>query len=91
MDIVCREDLNTIFWRDKGDHDWNWATLDDLIEAFELEPFTELTYEFPVRREGTDEILYHVFKCDECEKLIPTVDANHEYDYCPYCGCAILH
>ena len=69
MDIVCREDLNTIFWRDKGDRDWSWATLDDLIEAFETEPFTELTYEFPVRREGTDEILYHVFKCDEHDIL----------------------
>ena len=89
MEIICKEKLNIIFWRYEPGNDWSWANLDEMIEAYDSEPYTELEYAFPVKREGTDEVLYHVFKCKECEKMIPTVDSNHEYEFCPYCGRAI--
>ena len=89
MDIVCKEKLNTVFWRHDGDEDWNWANLDEVISTYEDEPYTELTYGYPVKRDGTDTILYHVFFCKNCDKPVLTVDANHEYRYCPHCGRAI--
>lgn len=89
MEVICKEKLNTIFWRHEPGNDWSWANLDEIISAYEDEPYTELDYVAPVRRENTNEILYHIFKCKKCDKTILTVDANHEYEFCPHCGRAI--
>lgn len=89
MQVICKPSMNTIFWR-RGQHDdWCWTDLEELIEMYEDEPFTELEYQFPVLRDGTEDILYHVFKCTECEKLVLSVDVDHGYEYCPHCGRSI--
>ena len=89
MEVICKEKLNTIFWRHEHGNDWSWADLDEVIATYEDEPYTELSYWQPVRREGSEEILYHVFFCKSCDKPILAVDANHDYRYCPHCGKAI--
>ena len=91
MQVVCREDMNTLFWREGNHDDWCWANLDELIEKYEDEPYTELEYWKTVYREDTDKPLYYVFRCKECDHLILTVDIDHGYDYCPHCGRAIWH
>lgn len=89
MDIICKPSYNVIFWRKTADEDWEYENLDTVIESYTDIPQTELEYVAPVRRENTDEILYHIFKCRECDKTILTVDANHEYEFCPHCGRVI--
>lgn len=89
MDIICKPSYNVIFWRKSENEDWQYENLDTVVEAYIDIPYTELDYVAPVRRENTDEILYHIFKCRECDKTILTVDANHEYEFCPHCGRAI--
>jgi hypothetical protein len=89
MEVICKEKLNTIFWRHEHGNDWSWADLDEVISTYEDEPYTELSYWQPVRREGSEEILYHVFFCKNCDNPILAVDANHDYRYCPHCGRAI--
>ena len=89
MDVICKPKYNVVFWRKSADEDWQCEDLDTIIEAYTDEPYTDLDYIAPVRRENTNEILYHIFKCRKCEKTILTVDANHEYEYCPHCGRAI--
>ena len=89
MDIVCKERLNTIFWRHDNNDYWNWADLDEVISTYRDELYTELSYWQPVRREGSEKILYHVFFCKKCNEPILAVDANHGYKHCPHCGRAI--
>ena len=89
MDIICKPSYNVIFWRKSTDEDWQYENLDTVIESYTDIPQTEFDYVAPVRRENTDEILYHIFKCRECDKTILTVDANHEYEFCPHCGRVI--
>ena len=89
MEVVCKEKYNVIFWRNSPAEEWNCEDLDVIIDAYQDEPYTELEYWKPVKRENTDEILYHVFFCKECDQPVLTVDANHEYKFCPHCGRAI--
>lgn len=89
MKVVCKEKYNVIFWRNEPNEEWNCEDLDVMIDAYQTEPYTDMDYIAPVRRENTNEILYHIFKCRQCEKAILTVDANHEYKFCPHCGRAI--
>lgn len=89
MDVICKPKYNVIFWRNPGEEEWNCEDLDEIIESYQCEPFTELRYIAPVHRENSDEILYHIFECSECEKTILTVDVNHGYEFCPHCGRAI--
>ena len=89
MDVICKEKYNVIFWRNNPNEEWSCEDLDTMIDAYQTEAYTDLEYWQPVRREGTDEILYHVFFCKECGKSILAVDANHDYRYCPHCGRAI--
>ena len=70
MDIVCKEKLNTIFWRHDGEKEWNWAGLDEVISTYEDEPYTELSYWQPVRREGSEEILYHVIMIIDIVRIV---------------------
>ena len=89
MDIICKPKYNVVFWRESADEDWHYENLDTVVESYTDIPQTELDYVAPVRRENTGEILYHIFKCRECDKTVLTVDANHEYEFCPHCGRAI--
>lgn len=89
MDIICKEKYNVIFWRNNSNEEWSCEDLDVIINAYQDEPYTELEFWTTVRREDTDEELYHVFKCKRCEELILTVDINHDYEFCPHCGRAI--
>lgn len=95
MDIVCKEKHNVIFWRNTPAEEWSCEDLDVMVNTYEklvkgeTDSYTELEYFAPVKRDGTDDILYHIFKCRNCAKTILTVDANHEYKYCPHCGAAI--
>ena len=90
MEIICRDDLNAIFWRNSHRDEWNSADLDEMVRAYEDEPYTELEYEETVYREGTDKALFYVFRCKACDKLVLTLDINHEYEFCPHCGRAVI-
>jgi len=90
MEVICKEKYNVIFWRDSHGGDWNHAEIDELIHAYEDEPFTELELFKTVRRENTDIDLYYAFKCKNCDEMILTVDANHGYQFCPHCGAAVM-
>lgn len=89
MDIVCKPKYNVIFWRENEEDEWQCENLDTMIESYGVDSYTELEYWQPVRREDSEDILYHVFFCQRCKKPILAVDANHGYKFCPHCGRAI--
>ena len=89
MDIICKPSYNAIFWRNSPDQEWEQAYLDEVVSAYADEPYTEFDLWQPVKREGTDEILYYVFYCQECHEPVLSVDANHGYKFCPHCGRAV--
>lgn len=89
MEVICAPDMNVIFWRENARGEWQSTDLDEMIRAYEDEPYTDLIYRNTVYRESTEEPLYYAFECDKCKEIILAVDANHGYQYCPYCGRAI--
>lgn len=89
MDIVCDVKHNAIFWRNSAKDEWSCEDLDVMIQAYEDEPYTNLTYWTTVYKENTEEPLYYVFRCEECGEPVLTVDMNHDYEFCPHCGRAI--
>lgn len=89
MDVICKPKYNVIFWRNSANDNWQCEDLEAMITAYTDEPYTELEYWQPVRREGSEEILYHVYFCQKCRGPILSVDADPEYKFCPHCGRAI--
>lgn len=89
MDIITKPRYNAIFWRNSVNEPWQQADLDEMISAYTDEPYTAFELWRPVKREGTDEILYYVFYCEECHEPVLSVDVNHGYKFCPHCGRAV--
>ena len=86
MEVICKPKYNSIFWRENANEDWDWTELDDMIHDYIGKPRTRLDYAWPVRKAGTDEILYYVYFCRACDECVITVDPNPGYKYCPHCG-----
>ena len=91
MDIICKEKYNVIFWRNSRDEEWNCEDLDVIINAYQDEPYCELNYWTAVHPADDEEKdLYYLWICDRCEAVVPTLDMNHDLEFCPHCGRAIL-
>lgn len=86
MEVICKPKYNAIFWRENASEDWDWTELDDMIHDYTDNPKTTLDFAWTVKKAGTDEILYYVYFCDECEECIISVDPDPGYEYCPHCG-----
>ena len=70
MEVICKPKYNSIFWRKDSNDSWNYADLDNVIRAYGYEEYTTLDFKWPVKRADSDEILYYVYFCYECEKYI---------------------
>lgn len=86
MEVICKPKYNAIFWRKDANELWSYADLDEMIHDYEDDSCTRLDYAWPVKRAGTDEILYYVYFCHECDECIISVDPDPGYKYCPHCG-----
>ena len=86
MEVICKPKYNSIFWRKDSNDSWSYADLDDMIHEYGYEEYTTLDFAWTVKKAGTDEILYYVYFCDECEECIISVDPDPGYEYCPHCG-----
>lgn len=86
MEVICKPKYNSIFWRKDSTDVWSGTDLDDMIQNYISEPTTTLEFAWVVKKAGTDDILYYVYFCKECEECIISVDPNPNYKYCPHCG-----
>jgi len=99
MQIVVREDLNAIFWREPSENSWQNADLDKVISCYEKH---ENDYEIETSREFTSyyydkteyfslaptgEITRKIFRCYKCKQRINGNEIDiSKMRYCPYCG-----
>ena len=85
MEVVCKEKFNTIFWRHDPNKEWNQAYIDDVIEAYEDSLATTLDFAWTVKN-ATGDIIYYVYFCHNCGKVVVSEDPNPGFEYCPHCG-----
>ena len=90
MDKFYKKEFDTVFWRNREDAVWATAKLDNLIDSYQGNQYTVLVPWETVRGEESGKELYYVYRCDECDKLILSVDEDPDFAFCPYCGRAIL-
>lgn len=91
MDIICKPSYDVVFWRHTPNEDWAQASLSDVIEAYEDEPYCDFIYWTAVHPESDEtKDLYHLWTCSECGVVSVSLDKEHDFEFCPHCGRAIL-
>lgn len=91
MDIIAKEKYDVVFWRNTPDEAWEQAPLSYLIEAYENEPYCDFIYWTAVHPESDEtKDLYHLWTCSECGAVTASLDKEHDFEFCPHCGRAIL-